>query len=117
MKTIFLCIVMLAVTFSGCRKTLILKEEYVINTEAFHNRNRGASARELLDDREYKSLMVEIQYMPGFSPKPQTLDYLRKFLQTYLARQYFQDTVLPHGYHPLPPRFGQKIGFGRAFQD
>jgi hypothetical protein len=77
---------MLAVTFSGCRKTLIIKEEHTTNTEAFHNRNRGASARELLDDREYKSLIVEIQYMKGFNPKQKTLDYLRKFLQTYLNK-------------------------------
>lgn len=70
----------------GCRKTVMIREEVTINTDSFHNRPMGASSRELLADRYYKSLTVEIQYMAGFKPAPKTLDYLRKFLQTYLNK-------------------------------
>lgn len=73
-------------TLFSCRKTLLIKEVQTFDTEAFHNRAMGASARELLDDRNYKSLTVEIQYMAGSKPEPMTLDYLRKFLQTYLNK-------------------------------
>lgn len=86
MKNAFWLIAILMSTLLSCKKTLVVREKSVIDAEAFHNRSMGASARELLDDREYKSLTVEVQYMSGFKPDPSTLDYLRKFLQTYLNK-------------------------------
>jgi predicted Zn-dependent protease len=86
MKIILFLITVMTIMLSGCKKALLVKEERTVDTESFHNRGMGASSRELLDDRDYKSLIVEIQYMPGFKPDPKTLDYLRKFLQTYLNK-------------------------------
>lgn len=74
------------VSLISCRKTLLIFDKTVVDPEAFHNRRMGASASELLDDKIYKSLIVEIQFVAGFKPEPATVDYLRNFLETYLNK-------------------------------
>ncbi|HVK97146.1 MAG TPA: hypothetical protein VM368_04980, partial [Flavisolibacter sp.] len=49
----------------GCQKNLLVDDDDVSNTAAFHNRSIGASANELLSASKFKSLVIEVQYMPG----------------------------------------------------
>ena len=72
--------------FMGCRKTMVTHNVNPFDAEIFHNRTIGASANELLDDDVYKSLVVEVQFMPGYRPQQGTLDHLRTFLETYLNK-------------------------------
>lgn len=54
--------------------------------EYLHTRPVGASANELLAADKYQSLKVEILYMAGYAPDPQSVDYLRGFLAQYLNK-------------------------------
>lgn len=86
MKITYFLAAFILLTFTSCRKTLLVESEITINTEAFHNRAMGASAAELLDDSIYKTLIVEIQYVAGFKPENVTVDHLSSFLETYLNK-------------------------------
>ena len=83
-KIFFAAFVVLAL--AGCRKTLLVNSNVVINTEAFHNRSMGSSASELLADSIFKALVVEIQYVAAFKPDDATVNHLRTFLETYLNK-------------------------------
>lgn len=52
-----------------------------------HNRAVGASANNLLSNNLYNSLLIEIQYMPGYAPDSQAIDHLRNFLSTFLRKE------------------------------
>lgn len=45
-----------------------------------HNRSVGASANEMLSSSKYTSLVIEVQYMPGFAPDAAALDHMRTVL-------------------------------------
>ena len=94
MKIYFFLILALPLFLLSCRKTVIVRGVQAFNTEAFHNRIMGASAREILDDSVYKSLTVEIQYMRGFKPAPGTVEYFSNFLHTYLNKPWGINIVL-----------------------
>jgi hypothetical protein len=64
--------------FLGCRKSLLVDD--VLSPEAFHSRSIGASANELLSDAKFKSLVLEIQYMPGYAPDAAALNHLQSFI-------------------------------------
>lgn len=46
----------------------------------------GTSAHNLLSSDIYKSLNVEIHYMPGYEPPDSSLDVFKQFLQLYLNK-------------------------------
>ena len=71
---------------TSCRKDVPFQKDVTVNKEAFHSRTMGSSASELLNDRNYKALDVEIQYMSGFKPRERTLHHLHTFLETYLNK-------------------------------
>lgn len=51
-----------------------------------HTRPVGASANDLLSNNRYNSLLIEIQYMPGYAPNSQAVDHLKNFLSTFLRK-------------------------------
>lgn len=55
--------------------------------EAFsHVKNPGASANDFLANSNYTSLVVEIDYMPGYAPNEQALDSLESFFEQRLNK-------------------------------
>ena len=86
MKISFFWILAVSILLLSCKKNPVIRVDQAFNTETFHNRIMGASAREILDDSIYKSLTVEMQYMPGYRPEPGTIDHFRNFLHTYLNK-------------------------------
>ncbi len=78
--------ILLLFAFSGCVKDIPSKQGEIFNSEAFHNRYPGASAKELLSDDVYHSLTVEIQFMTGYKPESGTIKNIQKFLPTYLHK-------------------------------
>lgn len=51
-----------------------------------HTRSVGASSNDLLSNSRYNSLLIEIQYMPGYAPDSQAVDHLKNFLSTFLRK-------------------------------
>lgn len=51
-----------------------------------HNRPVGASANELLSSSKYSSLVIEVQYMPGFQPDAAALNHLQTTLTGILNK-------------------------------
>jgi predicted Zn-dependent protease len=49
-------------------------------------RNTGAAARELLVGDSYRSLQVQVSYMPGFAPDAAALSSLKAFLEARLNK-------------------------------
>jgi len=62
---------------SSCQKGIIEKEEYA---------RLGSSARRFLTATPFQSLVIEINYMPGFEPDAATLSAFSSFLSTYLNK-------------------------------
>lgn len=85
MKNFYLMI-LFTVTLMSCRKTLPFENNMTVNTEAFHSKTVGGSSGDLLGDKTYRSLKVEIQYVKGYKPEPVTVDHLSSFLETYLNK-------------------------------
>jgi len=62
-------------------------DEFTNNTSDYnHSRSVGASGNDLLSNTRYKSLLIEIQYMPGYKPDPQAIEHLKSFLETFLNK-------------------------------
>jgi len=70
----------------GCQKNLLVDDDDVSNTAAFHNRSIGASANELLSASKFKSLVIEVQYMPGYAPDATAINHLQSFISTHLNK-------------------------------
>jgi hypothetical protein len=51
-----------------------------------HNLNPGKSARDFLGSASYKSLKIEIQYMPGFRPDPRAINIFIDLLSERLKK-------------------------------
>lgn len=51
-----------------------------------HNRNPGSSARDFLRSTTFKSLKIEIQYMPGFKPDDGAIDLFVNLLRERLNK-------------------------------
>ncbi len=86
MNIIFYWTAILTLVIFSFTKSVVTEEKKTVDAKAYHNRNLGASARELLSDEVYKSLTVEIQYMKGFKPKAETVNQLTVFLNQYLNK-------------------------------
>ncbi|MBU2020539.1 MAG: peptidase [Bacteroidetes bacterium] len=68
------------VTFQACKKDSRIK------VEKNHRKQTGSSANDLLSNDQYKSLVVEIQYMTGFRPTDEAMTRLTNFLQERLNK-------------------------------
>ncbi|MER3497743.1 MAG: hypothetical protein C4308_03435 [Chitinophagaceae bacterium] len=69
--------------FLGCQKTKTVFSNNPDAPDYLHNRPVGASANEILSAAKYKSLKIEILYMPGYAPDPNALAHLQTMLNTY----------------------------------
>ncbi|RYY96257.1 MAG: hypothetical protein EOO11_13915 [Chitinophagaceae bacterium] len=74
----------LFVVLTGCMKTVILDEDLPDPTYA--TRAVGASARDLLTDSAYSSLLIELNYMTGHAPDSAALRNLEGFLYQHLHK-------------------------------
>jgi predicted Zn-dependent protease len=64
----------------------IAGDDDILDTKAFHNQKTGESASDLLLDDVYRSLTIEIQYMPGYAPDAEAVANLRGFLYEHLQK-------------------------------
>lgn len=78
-------ILLLMIVVTSCIKT-IAGDDDMIDTKAFHNQKVGESAADLLLDDVYRSLTIEIQYMPGYAPDAETVANLRGFLYEHVQK-------------------------------
>ena len=83
MKTIT-AVFVFTLVIMGCKKDKNATDP--TNKDAFHSRGVGASANELLSASKFKSLKIEIDYMPGFEPDAAAVNNLQSFLQAYLNK-------------------------------
>jgi len=51
-----------------------------------HKLSPGSSNEAFITDNEYDQLIVEIQYMPGAEPRPESVENLRDFLELHLDK-------------------------------
>lgn len=54
-----------------------------IDPKAGNLQSLGTSARDLLSDENYSSLIIEVAYVEGFEPSFEALEELESFLETY----------------------------------
>lgn len=85
MKIRLLILIFLSLVHTGCIKTMATEEEISIPTN-YHDRNFGASARDLLTSEAFTTLKVEIQYMEGFKPDLGAIVQMEKFLKKHLHK-------------------------------
>jgi hypothetical protein len=85
MKMSVVILFFLLIFCPSCVKS-IAGEEETIDYAALHNKNFGASAHDLLSAEKYKSLKIEIQYMPGFKPDREAIYHLYTFLKEHLNK-------------------------------
>ena len=71
-------------TFLSCQKTQEIIDS--LDPNSLHNRSVGSSAKEMMSADKYKSLKVEVQYMPGFAPDAAALNHLQNFLAAHLNK-------------------------------
>jgi hypothetical protein len=62
------------------------KPKLAVTYPGYHKNALGASSKDLLRDDVFTSLTVEVQYMDGFRPEPETIDTLAGFLQSHLNK-------------------------------
>lgn len=72
-----LWVILLSFVLFSCQKEIIQDQEYAA---------LGNSAKDFLTTMKYTSLIVEINYMPGFEPDASTLNNFSSFLSTYLHK-------------------------------
>lgn len=70
---IFLFLSFISLTFYACKKNVILV-------------GLGSNAKDLLSSNKYNTLIIEVQYMPGFAPNATTLTNLQTFLNTIINK-------------------------------
>lgn len=77
MRTLhFICVLFLAFVPYSCKKD---SDRRVIK---FHRQNVGKSARDILSDKDYQSITIEIIYMTGFKPTDQAVNNLKELITT-----------------------------------
>jgi hypothetical protein len=85
MKTSVLAIAILIFVFAHCKKeTTTFSNNPGAND--LHNKSVGFSANQLLSSTTYKSLKIEIQYMPNYVPDAAALTHLQNVLNTYINK-------------------------------
>ncbi len=85
MRRIIFYILILSVVSFHCKKDT---ESYANHTQESynHNRNPGSSARDFLGSANYKSLKIELQYMPGFRPDSRAINIFIDLLNERLNK-------------------------------
>lgn len=78
-KTITFLLFVISVSMFACKKNKTTGEQN-------NNGVVGNSANALLSDEYYKSLIVEVLYMPNFEPNQGSITNLHNFLNTYLNK-------------------------------
>jgi hypothetical protein len=48
----------------------------------FHRQEVGSSAHDILSDKDYKSISIEIIYMTGFKPTDQAIENLKQLISS-----------------------------------
>ena len=84
MKMKIITLGIFALSFLSCQKTKEIIDS--LDPNSLHNRSVGSSANELLSSTKFKSLKVEVQYMPGFAPDAAALNHLQAFLSASLNK-------------------------------
>lgn len=84
MKTKALFVVFILSCIIACKK----ETNFANNPDAddLHNKSVGYSANQLLSAGTFKSLKIEIQYMPGYAPDAGAMNHLQSVLSTYLNK-------------------------------
>ena len=84
MKTKAFIAVLLLFSITACKK----ENTFTNNPDAndLHNKAVGFSANQLLSAGTYKSLKIEVQYMPGYAPDAAALNHLQNVLSNYLNK-------------------------------
>lgn len=80
MKTQILTLVALVFFAVSCSKTTNPYSDNPADPDFAYNRSVGASSNDILSAAKYNSILVELQYMPGFAPDGGALDHLRNTL-------------------------------------
>ena len=80
MKKLLLLAIVFVMALSACKKDSKHK------IEKNHRQSVGHSANDLLSDKKYEDLIVEIQYMSGFRPDDAAIDNLKSFLSDRLHK-------------------------------
>ena len=84
MKTQLLAAIMIFVFFLACKKETTFSNNP--DADSLHNKAVGFSANQLLSAGTYKSLKIEVQFMPGYAPDAAALSHLQNVLSTYLNK-------------------------------
>jgi hypothetical protein len=74
----FCAVIFLLTMVNSCSKKDTLSGITVGNTE--NTKAVGASARDLLSAADYSSILIEVQYMPGFQPDAASINNLVSFI-------------------------------------
>lgn len=86
MKPVVYIILAVAISFGQCKKSTEVYKGY----EEVHNYSYqsypGSSAKDFLRSTTYKSLIIEIQYMPGLKPNPSSVDILTQMINERLNK-------------------------------
>ena len=77
-------LLLLVIVCIGCIKSIA--DEKGFYDPHFHLQNIGSSAQSLLTENVFKSLRIEVQYMPGAAPTEAALDELKDFLKKHLHK-------------------------------
>ncbi|MBA2248843.1 MAG: hypothetical protein H0W12_01470 [Chitinophagaceae bacterium] len=70
--------------FSNCSKNDVTTG--LPSIDAANNKNVGASANDLLTSSKYASIVIEVQYMPGYQPDGASLSNLTAFLNNLVNK-------------------------------
>lgn len=87
-RILYAILIFLFISIS-CKKNSGLQSNYNSNNiqgSFNHNLYPGNSAKEFLRSTAYKSLRIEIQYMPGYKPEPGAIDIFENFLKERLNK-------------------------------
>ena len=84
MKTKAFIAALVVFSIIACKK----ETTFTNNPDAddLHNKAVGFSSNQLLSSGTYKSLKIEVQYMPGYAPDAAALNHLQSVLNTYLNK-------------------------------
>src|ERR1041385_8141800 len=80
-----------SIIFSGCLLVFLFgcKKESKLDGSLpndYSNHAVGASANDLLSGSNYSSLIIEVQYMPGYSPDAAALTHFQSLLSNTLNK-------------------------------
>ncbi len=97
---IFFSLVLTALVFQSCLdSTGPDNDQEEVNLYS-HVKNPGTSANDFLADSNFKNLVVEVDYMPGYAPNAEAIDSLESFFEQRLHKTSItikEPTEIPSG--------------------